>query len=102
MASNESGNFQSVVGSLFFGEIDEKLIFPFPHFSDAQVETAKEMTAAIDQFAKDNINGEKFDTESHIPDEVIKGLGADLLQSATAPSFGVRRDAPKFSGTSSI
>lgn len=75
MASNESGNFQSVVGSLFFGEIDEKLIFPYPHFSDAQVEMAKEMTSAIDQFAKDNINGEKFDAESHIPDEVVAGLG---------------------------
>lgn len=75
MASNESGNFQSIVGSLFFGEIDETLIFPFPHFSDSQVEMAKEMTSAIDQFAKDNINGEKFDTESHIPDEVIAGLG---------------------------
>lgn len=75
MASNDSGNFESVVGSLFFGEIDEKLIFPYPHFSDAQVEMAKEMTSAIDQFAKDNINGEKFDSESHIPDEVVAGLG---------------------------
>ncbi|MDO9180989.1 MAG: acyl-CoA dehydrogenase family protein [Bacteriovorax sp.] len=75
MASNESGNFQSVVGGFFFGEINENLVFPFPHFSDSQVEIAKEMTSAIDQFAKDNINGEKFDTESHIPDEVIKGLG---------------------------
>lgn len=76
MASNESKSFESVVGSFFFGEINENLVFPFPHFSDSQVEMAKEMTAAIDQFAKDNINGEKFDTESHIPDEVIDGLGA--------------------------
>ncbi|MGZ3788702.1 MAG: acyl-CoA dehydrogenase family protein [Bacteriovorax sp.] len=76
MASNESGSFQSVVGGFFFGEINENFIFPFPHFSDAQVEMAKEMTSAIDQFAKDNINGEKFDRDSHIPEEVIEGLGA--------------------------
>ncbi len=75
MTSNESGNFQSVVGSFFFGEINENLIFPFPHFSDAQVELAKEMTSAIDSFAKDNIDGEKFDHDSHIPNEVITGLG---------------------------
>jgi acyl-CoA dehydrogenase family protein 9 len=35
---------------------------------------AKEMCQAIDQFAKDNINGEKFDQEAHIPKEVIQGL----------------------------
>ena len=70
-----TSNFQSVVGGFFFGEINESAIFPFPSFSDAQVEIAKEMTSAIDQFAKDNINGEKFDTESHIPEAVIQGLG---------------------------
>jgi acyl-CoA dehydrogenase family protein 9 len=75
MATNESG-FQSVVGSFFFGEVNENLVFPYPHFSDAQVEMAKEMTSAVDQFAKDQINGEKFDNEGIIPMEVIEGLGA--------------------------
>lgn len=74
MASTPSGQMESIVGSFFFGEIQENLIFPFPHFSDAQVELAKEMTSAVDQFAKDNIDGEKFDKEAHLPIEVIKGL----------------------------
>ncbi len=74
MASNPNGNSESVVGSFFFGQIDENLVFPYPHFSDAQVEMSKEMTAAVDQFAKDNINGEKFDKEAHLPKEVIQGL----------------------------
>ncbi|MBC7540929.1 MAG: acyl-CoA dehydrogenase family protein [Bacteriovorax sp.] len=85
MASNESGNFQSVVGGFFFGEINESLVFPFPNFSDSQVEIAKEMTSAIDQFAKDNINGEKFDNESHIPDDVIAGLGEMGLLGLAVP-----------------
>ena len=55
MSSSESSNLQSVVGGFFFGEVNENLIFPFPHFSDAQVEMAKEMTSAVDSFAKDNI-----------------------------------------------
>jgi acyl-CoA dehydrogenase family protein 9 len=74
MASNGNGQMESIVGSFFFGEINENLVFPYPHFSDAQVEMAKEMTSAVDQFAKDNINGEKFDKEAHLPKEVIQGL----------------------------
>ncbi len=89
MASNESDNIESIVGSFFFGEINESLVFPYPHFSDTQVETAKEMTAAVDQFAKDNINGEKFDRESHLPKEVIKGLAEmGLLGLGVPEEFG--------------
>ncbi|MBY0414674.1 MAG: acyl-CoA dehydrogenase family protein [Bdellovibrionales bacterium] len=74
MASNPNGNLESVVGSFFFGEVNEPLVFPYPHFSDAQVEMAKEMTSAVDQFAKDNIDGEKFEREAHLPKEVIQGV----------------------------
>lgn len=89
MATNESSGPQSVVGGFFFGEVNENLVFPFPHFSDAQVEMAKEMTSAVDAFAKDNINGEKFDTEGVIPNEVVEGLGAlGLLGLAVPEEFG--------------
>ncbi len=74
MASNEDAGFQSIVGSFFFGELNENYAFPFPNYSDSQVEMAKEMCAAVDQFAKDNINGEKFDQDGKIPKEVIQGL----------------------------
>ncbi len=72
MSGNQ--NLQSVVGSLFFGEVNHNLAFPYPNLSDSQVEMAKEMTAAVAAFAEDNIDGEKFDKESKIPDEVMKGL----------------------------
>lgn len=71
----DSGAFDSVVGSLFFGEINEDAIFPFPHFSDEQVEMAKEMCSAVSKYGEDAIDGEKFDEEAQIPPEVIKGLG---------------------------
>ncbi len=74
MATNEQGSFQSVVNSFFYGEINESLAFPYPQFSDSQVEMAKEMTSAVNQFATDNIDGEKFDRDACIPKEVIKGL----------------------------
>lgn len=65
---------ESVVGGLFYGEIDENSIFPFPRFDEEQVEMAKAMTDAIDKFAEANIDSEKFDDQAFIPEEVIKGL----------------------------
>lgn len=89
MTSNSSGQKQSVVGSLFFGEVDESLVFPFPNFSDEQVEMAKEMTNAVDQFAKDNINAEKMDHEAKMPEEIIKGLSELGLMGLGVPEdFG--------------
>lgn len=70
----DSGAFDSVVGSLFFGEVNEDAIFPFPHFSEEQVEMAKEMCSAVSRYGEDAIDGEKFDEEAKIPDEVIQGL----------------------------
>lgn len=85
MASNPNGNFESVVGSFFFGEMNESLVFPYPQFSDSQVEMAKEMTAAVDQFAKDNFNSEKFDNEGKLPESIIKGLSEMGLMGLGVP-----------------
>ena len=85
MASNANGKFESVVGSFFFGEMDEGLVFPYPHFSDAQVEMAKEMTSAVDQFAKDNFNSEKFDKDGSLPEAIIKGLSEMGLMGLGVP-----------------
>ena len=85
MASKSNGNFESVIGSFFFGELDEGLVFPYPQFSDSQVEIAKEMTAAVDQFAKDNFDSEKFDKDGSLPDNIIKGLAEMGLMGLGVP-----------------
>jgi acyl-CoA dehydrogenase family protein 9 len=74
--SEEKGKeeIQSVVGGFFYGEVDESIVFPYPHFSPEQVEIAKEFTSAIRKFGEDNIDGEKMDNEAKIPDEIIQGL----------------------------
>ncbi len=72
--SEENGMMNSVVGSFFYGEIDESSAFPYPHFSPEQTEFAKEMTDAVNRYCTDSIDGEKMDEEAKIPDEVIKGL----------------------------
>lgn len=72
---SEQGNVIHSIGkALFFGEVHEEDVFPFPPFTPAQKEIAKEMTDAINRYAKDNIHAEKMDEESAIPEEVFKGL----------------------------
>ncbi len=71
---NENLPLDSVVGSLFFGEINEDSVFPFPHLSKEQVEMAKGMTDAVSSFCEDKIDGEKFDHDAKLPDDVVKGL----------------------------
>ncbi|MDD0852304.1 acyl-CoA dehydrogenase family protein [Halobacteriovorax sp. GB3] len=76
MTDKKEPVLDSVVGSLFYGEVDEAAVFPFPHFNEEQVEMAKEMTSAVAKFGEDNIDGEKFDHEAVIPKDVIDGLAA--------------------------
>jgi acyl-CoA dehydrogenase family protein 9 len=72
--SEQSDQIESVVGSFFYGEVDESLTFPFPSLSAEQLEIGREFCEAISRFADEKIDGEKFDEEAKIPDDVIQGL----------------------------
>lgn len=87
----EAGNkdIHSVVKGMFFGEIHEEDIFPFPHLSDSQVEMGKEMVSAVDRFAQESIDSMKLDREGKIPPEVLQGLAAlGLCGLAVPEEFG--------------
>lgn len=76
MANNPTGKeIPSIVAGMFYGEIMEEEVFPFPQFSDSQKEMAKAMTDAINKFAETSIDAAKFDRDSKLPEEVLKGLG---------------------------
>ena len=72
--SQEKAKMNSIVGSFFYGEVEENNVFPYPKFTDEQKEFAREMTDAVNRYCTDAIDGEKMDNEAKIPDEVIKGL----------------------------
>lgn len=75
MAQNPTGkDIPSIVAGMFYGEVLEEEVFPFPEFSEAQKETAKAMTDAINAFAESSIDSAKFDREAKIPEEVLKGV----------------------------
>lgn len=64
----------SIVANLFYGQIDENDVFPYPSLSDEQVEMGTAMVDAVEKFAHDHIDSEKFDEESMVPQEVMQGL----------------------------
>ncbi|MCB9095058.1 MAG: acyl-CoA dehydrogenase family protein [Halobacteriovoraceae bacterium] len=71
---SKSQELPSVAKTLFYGEFEENIVFPFPHLNSEQVEMGTAMVDAINKFADGQIDSEKFDRESLIPDEVLKGL----------------------------
>lgn len=75
MSANENlKEIPSIVKHMFYGEVLEDEAFPFPHFTEAQVEMAKAMVDAIDKFAETSIDSPKLDRDAKIPDDVLKGL----------------------------
>lgn len=77
MSSNPNQKeIPSIVKNLFYGEVHEEEVFPYPEFSESQVEMAKAMVDAVDKFAADNIDSPKFDKDGKIPTEVLQGLAA--------------------------
>lgn len=71
---SEKEQIDSVVGGFFYGEVDENIVFPFPKFTQEQVEIGKEFCDAIKKFGEASIDGEKMDHEGEIPADVIQGL----------------------------
>lgn len=75
-AHENTKEIPSIVANLFYGEVIEEEVFPFPHLTEAQVEMGKEMVNAVDKFALANIDSAKFDRDAKIPEEVLQGLAA--------------------------
>lgn len=91
MAADNSNNKEvhSIVKTMFFGEIHEEDVFPFPHLTDAQKEMAKEMIDAVDKFAQSSIDSVKLDRDSKIPEDVLMGLaGLGLCGLGVPEDFG--------------
>lgn len=89
MAQDNQKEIPSIVKGMFFGEIHEDDVFPFPELSDAQVEMAKEMINAVEKFAQQSINSEKLDRDAKIPQEMLEGLaGLGLCGLAVPEEFG--------------
>lgn len=76
MAQQSDKEIPSIVKHLFYGEVTEEEVFPFPHLDEGQVEMAKAMIDAVDKYAQASIDSAKMDREAKIPQDVLDGLAA--------------------------
>jgi acyl-CoA dehydrogenase family protein 9 len=90
MSANENlKEIPSIVASMFYGDVMEEEVFPYPHLNESQVEMAKAMVDAIDKFGLDNIDSAKFDKDAKIPAEVLAGLaGLGLCGLGVGEEYG--------------
>jgi acyl-CoA dehydrogenase family member 9 len=89
MSTDSNKEIPSVIKGMFFGEIQEEDVFPFPSLSDEQVEMGKEMINAVERYAQQSVNSEKLDRDAKIPQEMIEALaGLGLCGLGVPEEFG--------------
>ena len=64
----------SPIKALFGGEILEEVLFPFPEPPAEEKETVDAFLGAFREFARDRLDGARFDREKTIPADVRRGL----------------------------
>ncbi len=60
--------------SLFWGELDQALLFPFPQQSKADKKTGDELIAKVEQILRQQLDANQVDESRTIPTEIIKAL----------------------------
>lgn len=65
---------QSFMKSLFFGVIDEGLIFPWPEPNAQELDTIRALLESVRRFFDREVDSAKIDREQQIPNEVMRGL----------------------------
>ena len=61
---------------LFFGEVDEKVIFPFPYLPEEERSDIKAMLESVSDFLNQKVDSAKFEEMREIPGEVIKEMAS--------------------------
>ena len=65
---------KSFLASIYMGDLDIRLCTPFPEQAKADREVGDKLCDQVDQWAKDNIDGEAIDREGRIPPHVMQGM----------------------------
>ena len=71
---DNSKEINSVLEDLFFGEVDENIIFPFPYLSSEKRNDTKAMLEAVSNFLNQKVDPAKFEEMREIPKEIIKEM----------------------------
>lgn len=69
--SNAQNSFMK---ALFFGQIREDLVFPFPRMAKDTVETVNMVTDSFQKFARDQVKSNEWDEKGEMPREMVNYL----------------------------
>lgn len=84
-----SGQTNSFMKSLFFGQLREDLIFPFPRISKDEQETVSMVVDTVDKFAKSNFKSDEWDKKGAMPREIVTQMAElGLMGLAVPEEFG--------------
>src|SRR3569832_833726 len=64
----------SFMKSMFFGEIREDLVFPYPKMSSETSETVQMVIDSVGRFAKDHVKSAEWDEKGEMPREIVSYL----------------------------
>src|SRR4051812_3859755 len=85
MASNAGNNESSFMKSLFFGQIREEFIFPYPKVKAEMTENVSMILDAIDKFGKDVVKSAEWDEKGAMPREVVQAMAELGLTGLAVP-----------------
>src|SRR4051812_6297790 len=79
----------SFMKSLFFGQIREDLIFPYPRPAPETSEMVRMTLDSIERFAKDHVKSAEWDLKGQMPREIVSHLAEMGLMGLAVPEdFG--------------
>lgn len=75
----------SFMKSIFFGEIREDLIFPYPQMPQETAETVTMIVDSVQKFAKDHFKSKEWDEKGEMPLEIVNSLAELGLMGLAVP-----------------
>ena len=64
----------SFVRELFLGQLDLKLIHPWPEADAEEQQRAEKFLGVLERFVRDHVDAERIERDARIPEETIQGL----------------------------
>lgn len=68
------GSEESFAKALYFGEVAESLVFPYPETDPNEADVVHATTDALRRFCQKHVDSAKIDRDEAIPESVIRGM----------------------------
>lgn len=85
MATQGTATQNSFMKSLFFGQIREDLVFPYPRLEAEAAENVAMILDTVHKFSKDRVKSAEWDEKGAMPREIVDELAAMGLMGMAVP-----------------